>query len=51
MRGSSPRSNDPKAGHGDAAVGLMIVVERDQDWRLLGIARAVEAALHSHNEI
>lgn len=36
---------------GDAPVGLMIVVERDQDWRLLGIARAMEAVFHSENGI
>jgi aspartyl-tRNA(Asn)/glutamyl-tRNA(Gln) amidotransferase subunit A len=28
---------------GDAPVGLMIVGQRDGDWRLLGIARAIEA--------
>ncbi|MBA2608733.1 MAG: amidase [Actinobacteria bacterium] len=28
---------------GDAPVGLMIVGERDQDWRLLGVARAIES--------
>jgi aspartyl-tRNA(Asn)/glutamyl-tRNA(Gln) amidotransferase subunit A len=30
---------------GDAPVGLMVVGERDQDWRLLGIAQALELAL------
>jgi aspartyl-tRNA(Asn)/glutamyl-tRNA(Gln) amidotransferase subunit A len=32
---------------GDAPVGLMVVGERDQDWRLLGIAQALELALSS----
>ena len=30
---------------GEAPVGLMVVGERDQDWRLLGIARALELTL------
>lgn len=30
---------------GEAPVGLMVVGERDQDWRLLSIARALEAVL------
>jgi aspartyl-tRNA(Asn)/glutamyl-tRNA(Gln) amidotransferase subunit A len=30
---------------GEAPVGLMIVGERDQDWRLLSIAHALESVL------
>jgi aspartyl-tRNA(Asn)/glutamyl-tRNA(Gln) amidotransferase subunit A len=30
---------------GEAPVGLMVVGERDQDWRLLGIAEALESVL------
>ncbi len=33
---------------GDAPVGLMVVGERDQDWRLLGIAHALEGVFRIH---
>ena len=32
---------------GEAPVGLMVVGERDQDWRLLGVARALESVVSS----
>jgi aspartyl-tRNA(Asn)/glutamyl-tRNA(Gln) amidotransferase subunit A len=34
---------------GDAPAGLMIVGERDGDWRLLGIARAIESLFWAHS--
>jgi aspartyl-tRNA(Asn)/glutamyl-tRNA(Gln) amidotransferase subunit A len=34
---------------GDAPVGLMVVGERDQDWRLLGIARALESQFYGRH--
>jgi aspartyl-tRNA(Asn)/glutamyl-tRNA(Gln) amidotransferase subunit A len=33
---------------GDGPVGLMVVGERDQDWRLLGIAKALEGLFRAH---
>ena len=38
-----PAISIPIHGIGDAPVGLTIVGERYGDWRLLGIARAVES--------
>ena len=40
-----PAITIPIQSPGEAPVGLMVVGERDQDWRLLSIARALEAAL------
>ena len=40
-----PAISIPIHRRGDAPVGLMIVGERDQDWRLLAIAEALESAL------
>jgi aspartyl-tRNA(Asn)/glutamyl-tRNA(Gln) amidotransferase subunit A len=40
-----PAITIPIHGPGEAPVGLMIVGERDQDWRLLGIAQALELVL------
>jgi aspartyl-tRNA(Asn)/glutamyl-tRNA(Gln) amidotransferase subunit A len=44
-----PAITIPIQQQGDAPVGLMVVGERGQDWRLLGIARAVEALFRSSN--
>jgi aspartyl-tRNA(Asn)/glutamyl-tRNA(Gln) amidotransferase subunit A len=46
-----PAITIPIHRRGEAPVGLMIVGERDQDWRLLGIARALETLFHSRVEI
>jgi aspartyl-tRNA(Asn)/glutamyl-tRNA(Gln) amidotransferase subunit A len=40
-----PAISIPIHRQGDAPVGLMVVGERDQDWRLLAIAQAIELAL------
>jgi aspartyl-tRNA(Asn)/glutamyl-tRNA(Gln) amidotransferase subunit A len=40
-----PAITIPIQAPGEAPVGLMIVGERDQDWRLLSVARALESAL------
>ena len=40
-----PAITIPIQAPGDAPVGLMVVGERDQDWRLLSVARALELAL------
>ena len=37
-----PAISVPIHRDGDAPVGLMIVGERGEDWRLLGVARAIE---------
>ena len=40
-----PAISIPIQKRGDAPVGLMVVGERDQDWRLLAVAQAIEFAL------
>ena len=40
-----PAISIPIQKRGDAPVGLMVVGERDQDWRLLAVAQAIELAL------
>ena len=40
-----PAITIPVHSPGEAPVGLMVVGERDQDWRLLSIAQALELAL------
>jgi aspartyl-tRNA(Asn)/glutamyl-tRNA(Gln) amidotransferase subunit A len=40
-----PAITIPIQSPGEAPVGLMVVGERDQDWRLLSVAHALESAL------
>ena len=40
-----PAITIPIQAPGEAPVGLMVVGERDQDWRLLGVARTLESAM------
>ena len=40
-----PAISIPIHQQGDAPVGLMVVGDRNQDWRLLAIAQAIELAL------
>jgi aspartyl-tRNA(Asn)/glutamyl-tRNA(Gln) amidotransferase subunit A len=40
-----PAITIPIHAPGEAPVGLMVVGERDQDWRLLSVAQALESVL------